>query len=931
MAILLLTTKLSPPPVPAARVSRSRLIARLDQTLEHGRKLTLICAPAGAGKTTLLAEWLSADAAHGQTHDGTDGGSGPPASFHTAWVSLDAGDNDPIRFWSYVLAAIATVDPSLVAPARAMLATPPALIELMLTLLINTIAGRAPLDRPIVLVLDDYHVIVSETIHQALVLLIDHLPPQMHLVLTSRADPPLPLARLRARGVLAELRGLDLRFTSNEAATFLTGAMGLALVPAEIAALEARTEGWITGLYLAALALRDQVDPGDFVAAFAHSTHVVVDYLMDEVFRQQPAHLQTFLLQTAILERFCGALCDAVLGVPPDDAGSGGAAYSELVLRQLEHANLFVVPLDADRQWYRYHQLFAEVLRARLHAGARREDVATLHHRAAVWFEQHGLIPEAVQHALAAHDWDHTARLIMRHSGALLQHGETATLLRWLDAVPPEEVRARPRLCLLYAWTLIGSRADPAAAVEPWVAAVLQHEAAADTNAEELRGEAFAVKATIATIQEDIAATIAFAEAALERLPPESRWQGQIKLSLGLAHTLAGDVTTARRILTEAAFLSRKTNAWHLVSIAESLLADLSVLGGQLDQAVAGYHQVLRDAADYPGLQRGSARAHGGLGHVLRERNQLGAAVSHVQASTDLYHAIGGAVRHGPANAVAVARIKQAQGDWQAAHAILDDMQNQARQAGRQDLVRHAAAWQARLHLAQGHLAAALRWADGGDLHVDDADLPFPSEVEYLTLARARIAEARAAHADHAIEAVLRLLARLLAAAEAAGRQGSAIEIRIVQALAYAAQGDRTHAQHVLEQALALAEPEGYVRTFVDEGAHMAVLLGEIAARDTPPARYARALLEAFPRPEWTVQPSPAASAPVTPDLVEPLSEREVEVLRLIAAGRSNQEIADSLIIALGTVKKHLNNLFGKLQVTSRTHAVARARELGIL
>jgi LuxR family maltose regulon positive regulatory protein len=960
MSILLLTTKLYPARARADRVTRPRLTARLDSSLDRGRKLTLICAPAGAGKTTLLADWLTTRTEDRGLRAEAAALSPQSSALSTrvAWVSLDADDNDPMRFWNYVIAALATVHPGLDVPAQTLLATPPPPIQAVLTLVINAIADRAPRDHPLVLILDDYHVIDTPAIHEALLFLIDHLPPQLHLVLTSRADPPLPLARLRTRGELAELRATDLRFTPDEAATFLNATMGLSLSAADIATLEASTEGWIAGLHLAALALRDHADPGALVTAFARSTRFVVDYLMEEVFRRQPPHIQTFLLQTSILDQLCGPLCDAVLGLTEDErpkardehpkplvfgpSSFGGDSYSQLILHQLEQSNLFIVPLDTERQCYRYHHLFAEVLRERLRGGARQDAIATLHRRAAAWFAQQGQISEAVQHALAARHWEHAADLILAASAALLGHGRTATILRWLEALPPDEIRARPRLCLLYAWALIGSSANPAAVVEPWVQAILQRDSAADPLPDELLGEAFAIKATIASMQEDIAPTIELAQAALAHLPLHSHWQSQIRLSLGIAYTVAGEISAATLALTEAAALSRQHRADHLGLIAESFLAHLLALQGHLSQAMVGYHAVLQQAADRPFPQRGVAFAHGGLGNVLRERNQLDAALTHLQAGADLYRAIGGAVRRGLANAIPLARIKQAQGDWAGADAVLAELHDLAQQAGMRQMVGQITAWRARVWLAQGQLAVAGQWADTSGLQADDLELPFPREVEYLTLARVRIAQGRDAPGEPGLRSILELLDRLLVAAEAVGRMGSAIEILSVRALALDAQGDRAHALSTLERALAPGEEERYVRMFVDEGAAMAALLADIAASDAPVAPYAATLLDAFPDVELRApsghldfglkEPLPTANPKSKiQNLVEPLSDRELQVLRLIAAGHSNQEIAASLIIVVGTVKKHINSIFGKLQVRNRTQALIRARDLGLL
>jgi LuxR family maltose regulon positive regulatory protein len=924
-------------------VPRPRLVDRLQNGLTG--KLTLIAAPAGFGKTTLVSAWLRQNAAL-SLENGEDPSSN--AQFKAAWVSLDAGDNDAMRFWSYVIAALETFAPGVGASALALLQSPqPRSSEVILTMFLNNLTGL-PIDA--VLVLDDYHLIDTPAIHQGLAFLLDHLPPRLHLIITTRADPPLPLARLRARGELTELRAADLRFMPEEAAALLMDVMGLPLTTAHVAALEARTEGWIAGLQFAALAMRDRSDISGFITAFTGSNRFVVDYLAEEVVNRLPHHLQTFLIETSILDQLCGPLCDAVvlgdMSDPPNATGHLSHAYSQALLEELERANVFLIALDDNRQWYRYHHLFADVLRGRLASGASGVAVATLHGRASAWFERQGLEVEAVAHALAAGDRERAARLIEQCAWPVAFRGQIHTVLGWFNALTAADILARPTLGTLHALMLMHTNQLDAAEAR---LQEVEHALLADTPEEQARpvqGLILTTRANIRFFRGDLPGCVVLGRQALDMLPETPSLPRAASMAFA-AHTflVTGDVTPAiERQVATVAPAARAAGNRFVVLRGLTLLAELQVLQGRLHAAAATYLEAAQIAPEPGGLQGmiGSAGYYFGLGDLYREWNDLAAAEQHLLEGMD--QAIGvltaNAIYLGQGS-MALARLQHAAGDRTGALATLGRFADLGHQRAFDPLLlARGVAVQARLALAQGDLNAAVGWADTSGLHADD-NLSFPREMEHLTLARVLIAEGRGDPTGRFLHEALSLLDRLLAAAEAGARMGSVIEILLLRALALEAQSDTIDALAVLEQALTLAEPEGYVRIFVDKGAPMAVLLAQVAERESAVAGYAATLLAAFGSSEVSVkslefgadsiptQNSNAQRAPETQNsLVEPLSERELEVLRLIAEGHSNQAIADRLVVAVSTVKRHINNIYGKLDVQSRTQALARAREL---
>jgi ATP/maltotriose-dependent transcriptional regulator MalT len=897
---LVLSTKLHRPRPRSHLVSRSHLIKRLQQGME--RALTLISAPAGFGKTTLLAQWL----AEGGTPVG--------------WVSLEPEDNEPVRFLSYVIAAIQKLDPDIGATALSLLQSPqPVPPERVLAVLTNELTNREEGD--FALVLDDYHVIEASPIHESMIFLLEHLPPQIHLVISTRADPPLPFARLRAHGQLTEIRAAELRFTAEETRAFLQTVMGLSLPPNAIDALETRTEGWIAGLQLAALSLQGRADVSSFLAAFSGSHRFVLDYLSEEVLSRQPAQVQSFLLTTSILSRLSGPLCDAVR----EREGS------QAMLERLEQANLFVVALDDQRRWYRYHQLFAEVLKSRLQQ-TEPTLLPELHRRASVWYEQHASVVEAVQHASASAHFERVAHLIEEHWVSLASRGYVQTLLGWLNTLPETLMQTRPRLCVVWATVLLIANQLDEVPVRLREAGQVLQAYSADLSAEEvqlLHGQITILWQGLAFHSGDLARSAAFARQALDLVPPtELVWRTGLMAAGAHTYLVSGDVTPAtERLVADVVAELRALGNPSALLRGTTLLARLHVLQGRLRQATATYAEAAQIAPSKEELAFliSSPAYYFGLGDVLREWNNLDESEEYLMQGMDL---VKGTLTVDAVLVLlgytALARLQQARGEHSLALATLSAFT----QLGLQrhffpPLVAHGAAVQAQVELARGNLAEALRWADASGLSTADDDLSYLHEREYLTLARVRIAQGREDPAGPFLQDALHLLHRLLQDAEAKARMGSALEMLVLRSLAFHAQNDRTQALSTLERALLLAGPEGYVHLFADEGAPMLALLRLAHARGMTP-EYVTTLLAA-------TDEHSEARVLRSPSLVEPLTEREGEVLQLLAAGASNREIARRLVLSLGTVKKHVSNICGKLDVQSRTQAIARARALHLL
>jgi LuxR family maltose regulon positive regulatory protein len=888
----LLATKLYLPRLRRGLVPRPRLSERLDRGAET--KLTLVSAPAGFGKTTLLTEWLER------------------SMYSAAWVSLDQADNHATSFWSYVVAALQTVEPQIGANAIALLQSlPPAPIEGVLTLLLNELSA---ISNEVVLVLDDYHVIDERDIHEGVVFLLEHLTPRLHLMIASRADPPLPLARLRGRGELVEIRAEDLRFTPDEAATYLKDMMGLDVTPSDVAALEARTEGWIAALQLAALSMQGRDDVAGFIAGFAGDDRYIVDYLVEEVLQRQPDNVRTFLHDTAILERLSGPLCDAVTG------HHGGKA----MLEALERANLFVVPLDDRRRWYRYHHLFADVLRARLLDG-RPEHLPELHRRASAWYERNGEASEAIRHALAALDFSKAADLIELAAPALRRSRQEAALLGWLRALPAEMFRYRPVLSNVFAGELLASGQFESVdahlrAAERWLGPhgpdPSQIVSAGMVVVDEgqfrrLPGAVAVHRAGHALVLGNLAMTVEHARRALELAPHDDHLgRGGAAALLGLAWWASGDLEPAHQSYA-AGRASLQRVGHHADALGCTIaLADIRIAQGRLREAMRTYEQALQFAAEQvTPVLRGTGDMHVGLSQLHRERNDLHAATQHLLTSQELGEHTG--LPQNPYRwRVAMARVREAQGDLDGALDLLQE----AERLYVSDFfpnVRPVSAMRARVWLAQGRLDEALEWTRERGLSVAD-DLSYLREFEHITLVRLLLARQAIPHAMGVLE-------RLLRAADDGARTGSVIEILVLQALGYQMQDNIAAALEPLERALTLAEPEGYVRIFVDEGLAMADLLKAAAKRRIAP-EYARHLLTALGNSE--------NRTPVRQLLMEPLSERELDVLRLLGTDLDGPDIARQLVVSLSTLRTHTRSIYNKLGVNNRRAAVRRAEEL---
>lgn len=913
MTLPILTTKLFVPPRPANLIPRRRLIDALNAGLNH--KLTLICAPAGFGKTTLAAAWRHA--LEGGELNGVD--SSPPCF---AWLSLDESDNDPAHFLTYVIAALQRDHDGLGETAVSLLQSPqPPDFKHVVAYLINETAA---LPHQIVLVLDDYHLIDNPAIHDSIAYLLDNLPPQLHLAITTRIDPPLPLARLRARRQMTEIRADDLRFTTEEAAAFLQQMWHIDVSPRHVAALEARTEGWIAGLQLAALSMQrieDARDIASFVDAFTGSHRYVLDYLLDEVLHQQPADVQDFLLRSAILQRLSAPLCNAVLET----------RNSQAMLERLEAANLFVVSLDERREWYRYHHLFADLLRHRLNQ-SQPELLPGLHRRAGEWYAAAGLVDEAVTHWLAAGEPERAAALVAEVRWQIHGRGEIATLQRWLDLLPPALVDGSGVLAPARAWMLLyeGRMAD----AEAHLARVQPLLAAADAPGA-WRGEMAVLQAQIALNHGDFPQALVHCRQARAQIPADQLIaRSNMEILSGHTYRALGQLQEATQAYRAAGEIGAQTGDRYTVLSALTCRAALHEIQGQLSQAEASCREALAVAQDRRGRPLPSAAVPLiGLGRLNRERNRLDEAERYLQQALQLtQQARLGSIALDAAFALAL--VHMARGDWEQAHSALSQSKQfvQWAQVPLADL--KVAAVQARLWLAQGNVAAAAGWtadflATYGEKHAGEPGGWY--DVEYGVVVRVWLAQEQFADARA-------LLHKLLPAASETGRLGREIEFLGLLALAQQGSGAPEEAAQTLSRALTLAQPAGYVRIFADEGRPMGELLARVALVDTAVAPYVQQILAAIdPAPvmmeeeEEEGENGREAGADLGQWLAEPLSDREMEVLALVAEGLTNREIGARLVISPATVKKHVENIHGKLYVRRRTHAVARARELGLL
>jgi LuxR family maltose regulon positive regulatory protein len=874
-------------------IPRPRLLQRLDHGLTarpglSSPQLTLVSAPAGYGKTTLLASWIA------------------QAERPVAWLSLDEGDDDPACFLAYLTAALETLPGFLAPDGRDDLEVSG---EARLTVLVNRVTR---LVEPAILVLDDFHRVTAPTVVGYVAYLLDHLPSTLCIVIATRADPPLPIARLRAGGQLTEIRQADLRFTPAEAAAFLHHALDLDLTQEQVAALADRTEGWIAGLHMAAASLRHREDVGSFITSFAGSHRYVMDYLLEEVLGRQPAEVQRFLLRTSILDRLSAPLCDAVLLDPPPTG-------SQSVLEDLEQANLFITPLDDHRIWYRYHRLFADLLRRQL--SQRHPDVIPeLHARASRWYEDQALLPDSIDHALNAGDFERSAMLIERVIEPLIKRSELMTLRNWLGALPEEVLHRRPQLCAYHAWLLLLA-GEPVRRVDARIAALREH-VGCDS------GQLKAVQALVSISQGRIDGVAMLADQALQTLTREDGfWYSVAAWLQDLLRMSDGDLRDEDgeplRHMVDA-HLGGENVLLCVIGLCN--VGELRIKQGRLREAQGVFERALSRAEDAAGERLPIAgEPLTWLGELARERNDLAAAERYLADGLELVR------QWGPVAAIegytALARLQQAQGDRAGADEALDEASRLAVSFDATEMDDHLVALaRARIAALRGDFEAVERWAtsrgldsiDPDDLQIDVTIELHLRKYELVVLGLARILEGRP-------RVALTFLDPLLAYVTEKGRWGLGIEILALQAVALQMVGERERALSRLERALSRAEPERYARLFIDMGDPMAQLLYRAAQAGLCP-EYAGRLLAAFPQPS-VAEPADQPRQP----LIEPLSDRELEVLASIAEGLTNQETAQRLCISERTVKWHASNIYGKLQVGNRTEAVARARSLGIL
>ena len=890
----LLQTKLYPPRVSRTLVDRPRLTQRRGAAAPP--PVLVVSAPAGFGKSTYVAQSLLA--------------AGPAV----AWLSLEFGDNDPSTYWAYVLAALRTAAPDVGGSAQVLLESPgSAPIITVLTSLLNDLAAS---DGEVVLVLDDYHVIHAREIHEAMAFLVDHLPHQLRLVIATRSDPPLPLARLRARGELAEVRAADLRFTEQETAEYF-GVMGLRLSTGEVTTLEGRTEGWVAALQLAALSLQGREDSAGFIEGFAGDDRHVVDYLVEEVVHRQPEEVRDFLLRTSVLTRLSGPLADAVTG----------RTDGRTMLEALDRDNLFLVPLDDQRRWYRYHHLFADMLQARLLDELPGEG-PELHRRAGAWHERDGDTTAAIEHLLAGGDVDHAAHLVELSVRSMGRDRREVQLRRWMEALPDEVFVDRPVLANGRVGSLMSTGetrgAEPLLLIaERWLAALgtgstgTMPAGLVVANPDELRrlpGWVKIHRAGLSLMARDVTATMEHGREAIARMEPDDNLGHAAATALmGLASWRHGDLASAEAAYAES-MRRFEAEGW----IADLLgcaitLADLQTAQGRLRDAERTFGDALALASRQPGGPlRGTPDMHVGLSEVHRERDNLDAAREELRMSHELGDHLG-MPKHPHRWRIAEAHLRAAEGDLAGALALLDEAERVYDLDFSPD-ARPLAAMRARVWVRQGRLEPALAWASGRGLSVSD-ELDYLREFEHVTLARILLAQAD--------DSVVAFLERLLTAAEAGGRVGTVLEILVLRALASQRRGDAGTATASLDRALELGEPEGYARTFIDEGPAMATLLSDAARRGSSTSYAAR--LHGSSSPGTDVR-SPGEDA-----LVDPLSDRELDVLRLLASELNGPEIARHLVVSLNTVRTHTKNIYAKLGVGSRRAAVRRGEELGLL
>ena len=897
MSAPILRTKLFVPTTRPELVSRPHLIEQLNHGLD--RKLTLISAPAGFGKTTLVTDWLQSQ------------GDDAPSPFLVGWLSLDEADNDAVRFLTYLISALNRLqglETEIGIGTLQMIQSPqPPPPETILIALINEIAL---LSEKIVLVLDDCHLIDSQPVHDALTFLLENLPPQLHLVITTREDPPIQISRFRARGQLTEFRAIDLRFRSSETAEFLNQVMGLNLSAEDITALETRTEGWIAGLQLAALSMQGLDDTAGFIHSFTGSNRMILDYLIEEVLTQQSKDIQTFLLQTAILNRLNGSLCDALTEQEDGQAN----------LEMLERANLFIVPLDDERRWYRYHHLFADLLQQRLKQ-SKSDQLHELHRRASNWYDQQGFRTEAIDHALHCADYERAIELIDADEEGNYEGVSLLTLQRWFAAIPDKFIATHPQMLLMKAWTQFNSgQIDDAEQNLLDVAQLLENaDHLANSEWAMLSGRVLAIRSFIASLCGDSAGCAHLARQALDMLPAkEQAWRSVVTLSLGDAYAVQGQMAAAQKIRAEALKLGQSAGNPFILLMTNLNLAETLVQQGQIGAVLEICERQMQFAIDHDLTEAPIVGWLLGLwGIALAELNQMEQALELTRKGAELAER-GQDMFYINHSYLYRVRVLFSVGDMAGAEAILHEL----RQFGQNSMLplwatSQAAAWQVRIWLEQEKINLVSQWETANELTLGD-DIPFAHEPEYVALARAWLAQGR-------MEDAVELFERLRSIAEIGGRSLRVVELFLLLALAAHAKDDISQALTLLEQALILGEPNGLIQTFVNEGPVLASLL-YAALQENIESIYVQRILAAFP-----IETSQQSEASHETEWLEPLTDRELEILQYVAEGLTNQKIGDRLYLSANTVKTHLRNIYGKLDVNSRVQAVSRGRALGII
>ena len=871
---------------------------KLDQGLSG--KLTLASAPAGFGKTTLITAWLSQI--------------DPPV----AWVSLDEDDSDPQQFFRYIGAGIQPFLADRQTLSELLQSSQPQPAKALATALVNDCTA---VSTPCLLVLDDYHAVDSAEIDLALAFLLDHLPPNLHLVITSRSDPGFPLSRLRARNQLTEIRADDLRFTTEETAVFLQSVMGVTLSPEQISSLEARTEGWIAGLQMAAISVKNQADVDAFVTNFTGSHRFIMDYLVEEVLNQRPVDVQEFLLETAVLTRLSADLCDAVRQSPPT---------SQKILEQLESDNIFLIPLDNERRWYRYHHLFADLLRIRL--AQEQPDLAPrLHQRASDWYATNGRSNDAIHHALAAPDFELAAQQIELVWRSMDRSFQEKTWLSWAQALPEAFIRMRPVLCTGYAWALLdtgqaeqielaNSLLDQA---EQWLETPTADMVVVDQKEfESLPATIAAARAYMAQAVGDLPATMRYAQQTLDLLPPDDHfYRGVPSITLAMAQWTNGELSLAFQSASDAANSFQIADNLLFELSTKSVMAEIKAAQGELNEGVTIYNQALQQLTrSNETLLRTAVSLHRGLGKLLYKQGDLEGAKQHFDTCQNLSNQAGvGDVDF--RLFVAQALLKRSEGDLTGAIELLDKAQATFT-PGRILEFAPITALKSRMLIADGRLAAAEQWSREQVVTLNE-ELSYLREYEHLTLARLLLARYQQDGEPADLDSAQELLGRLLSAAENGGRMGRAAEILILQASAYALQHETSAWQATLSRALTLARPQSMVQLFIDEGLPVQQLLLKLKPENPGQKAFCRKLLAAFDL---------ATSEPVkSQPLVDPLSERELEILTHVARGLKNKEIAAELFVSVNTIHYHTKNIYSKLGVNSRTKAIAKAKSLKLL